>query len=147
MNTKEQCLDSLGTILQEHKNRLLALEILVRTNDPDAPNVVKDYSECSFVKWTKNAELIKHRIGLQLFEKLDRIHKQWHATYDKVIDIFYPKKSSLFSKLLHKKPSELELNKAQSYVDDLNQLQKELSNTIEGIQRRVRALSESKFHQ
>ena len=146
MHTKEQCLNSLESILEEHQSRLLALEILIRTNDPDTPNVVKDYSKCSFAKWAENAELIKHRIGLQLFEKLNIIHRQWHETYKRIIDIFYPKQSGLLSKLLHKKPSPLELDKAQSYLDDLRLIHEEFSSTIQSIQRRVQALSESKFH-
>ena len=147
MSSKTECLENLDAIIQEHHKLLTSLDILVRTADPVETKVDKDPSNCSYAKWylSQDEKMIKQRIGLQPMEKLAPIHKEWHATYKKIIDIFYPKKKSFLKKIINIGPTPQELDKAKSYMFDLHNITNELEDIITSIKRRVTALSESKF--
>ena len=147
MSTKVECLKKLDDIAQEHKKLLLALDILVRTADPEETKVQQNPSNCSYIQWFLSEEetTLKQRIGLQPMEKLELIHKEWHSTYNKIIEIFYPKKKSFFKKLIHTSPNMQELDKAKSYLFDLQNITHNLEETVTSIKRRINALSESKF--
>lgn len=145
MSEKTKCLETLEDIQKEHKSLLVAIELLVRTGDAQNSSV-KEPASCSFSKWSENSEsIIQQRIGIQLYEKLSSLHEQWHTTYMKIYTIYFPKKRGLLGKLITHKPSTLEHDKATSYLDDLHKIEEEFEKTITVCQRRIQALSESKF--
>ena len=147
MSLKSQCLNYLEDILHEHDALLMSIDVLVRTANPDETKINQDPSDCAYHKWmlSQDKRVITQRVGLQPMEKLEKIHKEWHATYKKIIDIFYPEKKSFLKKIAHLGPSQQELDRAKSYLFDLQTLTKELDNTLTLVKRRVTALSESKF--
>ncbi len=144
MDEKKRCLENLQHIKKEHQKLLLAVELLVNGSSRESEDI-KNPSPCSFEQWSDNETLIKQRVGVQLFDKLTALHKQWHTTYFKIIDIYFPKNKGLFGKLLSKKPNQLEIDKAKSYLDDLQRIADEFFKTLDVSKRRIQALSDSKF--
>lgn len=144
MSEKRKCLETLQHIKTNHKKLLFAIELLVNGSDVES-ETVKNTSPCSFELWSRHNEIIKHRIGVQLFEKLYVLHTQWHDTYCKITDIYFPKEKGLLGRFLGRKPNSLETDKAKSYLDDIQQTAEEFFKTLDICERRIQALSDSKF--
>ena len=145
MATKNDYLTYIDTTKKELEKNLLQVE-LVLDGAKEENLHLENKHECYFGKWLYAHEDVKDYIGFQQFEKLDLLHTQWHTHYAKIYQIFMPEKKGLFSKLLSKKHSQLEIDKAKAYYDDLKIITDEIIKLLEIAKRRINALSESKFH-
>ena len=101
--------------------------------------------ECAFGQWLYSDEKVKMLMGVQLYEKIESYHAQWHNIYAKVYRILVPKEEGLLGKLFKHKPSPLEIDKAKAYYDDLGQITETILHHLESAERRIQALPESKF--
>ena len=104
--------------------------------------------KCEFGHWLYgDEERMKKILGVQFYENLDSIHESWHMVYAKIHAIFIPEEEGgFFSKIFNRhKISPLEYEKAKVYYKDLEDATHNLLRLLDASQRRVQALSESKF--
>jgi len=144
MPKKNDYLTYIENTKKELEKNLLQIELVFDgANDTNLHQHTKN--ECYFGRWFYQNENVKNYVGFQQYEKLDMLHTQWHIQYSKIYQIFAQEKKGFFSKILQKKPSTLEIDKAKAYFDDLKLLTQEIIKLLEVAKRRINALSESKF--
>jgi magnesium-transporting ATPase (P-type) len=152
MGNKTQCLENLQQAENSHKQAMHNLDIFLRSY---ALNPVTfesktplNKTECLFGQWFYTQKEIKSHLGVQLYEKIDALHTNWHQQYAKIYEIFFQdnKKKSFLGKLFHKNNiSESELDRAKAYYDDLQTITNSLLNQLQVAKRRITAMSDSKF--
>ncbi|MCD6258496.1 MAG: CZB domain-containing protein [Helicobacteraceae bacterium] len=145
--TKQQTLDSIQTARKYHEVQMQKISALVSGKTIVDPTSVSK-RECAFGQWIYDEE--KHLrviLGSQFYEAIEQLHGKWHEQYYKIYEIFFTKpKNGLFSKVLKlNKVSMLELDKAKLYYAELQQNTQELLKMMSISERRVMALSDSKF--
>ncbi len=143
---KSDILKSLEDAKKLHQEQMLKIEKAIEGKDIENPPKLGKM-ECGCGSWFySNKEYMISILGLQLFERLDKMHEAWHLEYAKIYNIlFAKKKKGLFSKLLGNKIDPLEMDKVKLYYKDLGDITDELLHVVDAAIRRVGALSESKF--
>jgi len=104
--------------------------------------------ECDCGLWFHaNEKIMKDILGLQLFERLDKNHEQWHVDYENIYNLFFKEeKKGFFSKIIGtSKANMMKIDKGKLYFSELKKDTQELLNTSEIALRRISALSGSKF--
>lgn len=145
--TKQQTLDSIQTARQNHETQMEKINALVSGKTIVDPTSVSK-RECAFGKWIyDDAQHLREILGAQFYEKLESLHGKWHEQYYKIYEIFFtkPKPGLLFKVLKLNKVSPLEMDKAKLYFAELQQNTQDLLNMLSISERRVMALSDSKF--
>lgn len=138
-------------VLQDAKNRHIEqmekIEALIAGKKIDNPTPVSK-TECQFgvIFYGKKDDFF-NILGAQFYERIDKLHEQWHIEYVKVNNIFFQeKKEGLFGKLLGThKIDPLAYDKAKLYYVELQSITDELLRLLDASLRRVEALSDSKF--
>jgi len=149
---KLQTLDLIEEMKQSHQLQMHKIELLIEGKDVDELTVVAK-TECDFGKFLyTNEEHLKDILGLIFYEKLEKLHEKWHLEYLRIYEIFdeYMKnkneKKGFFAKFTGSaKISEMDIDKAKLYYSELKATTSDLVKTIDMCQRRVSALSTSKF--
>jgi len=143
---KSEILKSLEDAKKLHQEQMLKIEKAIEGKEVENPPELGKM-ECGCGSWFySNKEYMISILGLQLFERLDKMHEMWHMEYSKIYNIlFAQKKKGLFSKLLGNKIDPLEMDKVKLYYKDLGDITDELLHVADAAIRRVGALSESKF--
>ncbi|MEA3330956.1 MAG: hypothetical protein U9Q29_04600 [Campylobacterota bacterium] len=144
---KIQTLHFIEEARRIHESQMYKIEVLLSTKEIDNLLAVPK-SECEFGKMLSSNEVfLRHILGTLFYENLDEIHSRWHSEYYKIYNIFFKKeKKGLLSKIMgSNKVSEMDIDKAKLYYSDLKITTAELIKVITQCQRRVFALSNSKF--
>ncbi len=149
---KVQTLDLIEEMKKAHHSQMHKIDLLIDGKDVGELTTVAK-TECDFGKLLySNGEHLKNILGLIFYEKLEAFHDRWHVEYYKIYEIFesYTKskneKKGFFAKFTGAtKVSDMEIDKAKLYYSELKATTSELIKTIDMCQRRVSALSESKF--
>jgi len=145
--TKEQTLESIQNAKKYHEIQMEKISGLIYGKVITDPTAVSK-RECNFGHWLYSEEAhLRDILGAQFFESIEKTHGKWHEQYYKIYEIFYQKpKKGLISKMLKRdKVKQLEIDKAKLYYVELKQCTNELLNYMAISERRVLALSESKF--
>ena len=114
----------------------------------DNPTAVSK-RKCEFGQWLYNDNNKLQRVlGTQFYENIETTHAKWHAEYMRIFEIFFKNKNkSFFVKLISSnKITEMELDKAKLYHSELLETTSELLKILASSERRIMALSETKFY-
>ena len=145
MTKKEFCLENLHKAKNSHENEMIKLEMVFKGSLPENPTP-RGSTECFLGKWFYSSPNLNKYLGPQLYQKLEALHNQWHSQYTKIYDIYFKEeKKGFFKKLKKHQPSQMEKDKAAAYYDDLKKITQELLHTLIICERRLKALSDSKF--
>ena len=146
--TREQTVESIQKAKKYHELQMQKIEALVYGKDITDPTAVSK-RECNFGKWLYEDEShLKAVLGAQFYEKIEMLHGKWHEQYYKIYEIFFtkPAKKGLIAKVFNQnKVSPLDMDKAKLYYAELKENTENLFQAILACERRVMALSESKF--
>ena len=145
--TREQILESIQNARKYHEMQMEKIRGLVSGKKIEDPTAVSK-RECAFGKWIyEDEQYLRDILGAQFYESIEMQHAKWHEQYYKIYQIFFtkPKKGLLAKVLKQNKISQLELDKARLYYVELRQCTEELLKFITSSERRVMALSDSKF--
>ena len=143
MADKTKYIQDFENIKKQHQQQLLQIEFLLNNNRTKETIDKKD-TFCSFNEWALDPALEK-LLGLQIYQKLLTAHSQWHTYYQKILQILFEENTGTFRKLFSSKPSAQAIDKAKAYFDDLQQATNALEHAIVVCERRLNALSASKF--
>ncbi len=145
---KQETINAIEHAREAHIEQMAKVKSLIEGKHVDNLTPVSKI-KCEFGQWLYgDKERVKNILGAQFYENLDMIHEAWHIQYAKIHAIFvHEKDEGFFSKIfgVHK-INALELEKAKVYYKDLEQATKDLLRVLDASQRRVQALSASKFH-
>jgi len=144
---KEEAIESINKAIESHKAQMAKIERLVYAQTVEKPTAVSK-AQCDFGKWLYGDENhVREILGDQFYEKLDILHERWHKEYFKIFKIFFPDTTKgFFSKLIGSTQVDtLELDKAKLYYIEIGETTHDLLNVLSSSQRRMSALSESKF--
>jgi len=145
---KEEMITSLEHAKKLHIIQMEKIESLLKGESVENPTAVGK-TECDYGKWFYgNKDQVIRILGAQLYERIDKLHEEWHYGYVRIFNIFFKeKKPGLFAKLLGvNKINPLELDKGKLYYTELNEVTKGLLAATDAAIRRAGALNESKFH-
>jgi len=146
MNKEEMII----AIKRARKAHLEQMEKVVSLIEGEQVNDLTPISKkkCEFGHWLYgDEERMKKILGVQFYENLDSVHERWHIIYAKIYAVFSEEEEGgFFSKIFKKhKISSLEYEKAKVNCKDLEQITDDLLRLLDANERRVLALSESKF--
>ena len=147
---KEEMLKSLENAKKLHITQMQKIDSLLRGETIENPTAVGK-TECEYGQWFYgNKEQVLPILGAQLYERIDKLHEEWHFGYARIFNIFFKdkdKKQGLFSKLLGgSKADSLDIDKGKLYYAELADVTKGLLSATDIAIRRVGALNESKFN-
>jgi len=146
--TKEKTIESIQKAREAHMLQMNKIASIIKGENVDNPTAVSK-NDCDFGHWIyDDSNQMKRLIGSQFYEKLDKQHNQWHTEYLRIYEIFFAgNKKGLLSKLLGRKSVDtLALDKAKLYHSELKVTTEELLKVLAAAERRLGALSESKFN-
>jgi hypothetical protein len=105
------------------------------------------HKECEFGEWLYSEDNgLEVLFGSIFFEKLERIHEQWHQEYAKLFKILFEKQNKGFlSKMMSPKIDPREIDKAKLYYSNLEETTSELLKTFQLCEKRILALNEERF--
>ena len=145
---KLKTLEAVKNARKSHESQMAKIEAVINGHTVDTPTVVSK-SKCNFGLWLYDDENhIKEILGSQFYDKIEFLHAQWHTEYTKIFEIFFKEeKKGFFEKILgsKKKVEGMELDKAKLYHENLLITTKELLKVLVSSERRIEAMSESKF--
>ena len=146
---KEETIVSIQKARSVHEEQMAKIAALISGQSIQDPTALSQ-RECLFGQWFYgNEEHLKRILGMQFFTKLESQHSAWHMQYHKIYVIFFNnqnKKQGLFSKIVGAdKISPLEIDKAKLYYAELKTHTQELLTTMMACERRIAALSDTKF--
>jgi len=145
--TKEQTIESVKKARIAHIRQMDKIAAVMKGEEIDNPTPVSK-TECDFGHWLYGENNhVKKLIGSQFYEKLDLQHERWHSEYLRIYNIFFTqKKKGLFSKFFKRNSIDpLELDKAKLYYAELQETTEALLQALGAAERRLEALSETKF--
>jgi hypothetical protein len=146
--TKNETLEAIKKAREAHELQMEKIAAAMEGKTISNPTAVQK-TECAFGKWLYDEEnRMKLIIGSQFFAALDLEHEKWHTEYKKIHSILFneKQKKGLFSRMLGKSNIEpLEMDKVKLYYKDLQDTTERLLKALGSAERRVNALSETKF--
>ena len=146
--TKDQMLDAIENAKTVHMQQMQKIESEIAGKKIDNPTALGKMDCACGVWFHANEAVMKEILGLQLFERLDEKHEQWHKDYASIYNIFFKKeeKKGLLSKIIGSSSSDsMKIDKAKLYYSDLKKDTQELLKVSDSALRRVAALNDSKF--
>ena len=145
---KDEMIAAINNAKEVHLEQMKKIKAEIAGKDIENPTPLGKM-ECECGLWFHaNEKIMKDILGLQLFERLDRNHEQWHKDYENIYNLFFKeeKKKGFLSKIMtSSKKNMLKIDKAKLYYSELKKDTEELLNTSDIALRRVAALNESKF--
>jgi hypothetical protein len=148
MMDKSTSLAALENARKSHEVQMAKIEALINGKEVENPTAVAK-TQCEFGKWLYNQDNhVKEILGTQFYEEIETLHGKWHNEYLRVFEIFFKdKKPSFFSILTGgSKIKVMDLDKAKFYHSELKVTTSLLLKVLASSQRRISALSDSKFH-
>ena len=147
MMNKQDTLAILLDAKKRHIEQMGKIELLLAGKKVDNPTPLGKM-ECDFGKiFYGQKDVFFHLLGAQFYEKIDKLHEQWHLGYVKINALFFQEKSEgFFSKILGAhKIDPLTYDKAKLYYVELKAVTSELLKLLDISIRRVEATSDTKF--
>jgi len=145
---KQETIDAIQRARKAHVDQMNKIKLLVEGKYIDnLTSVLK--TQCAFGHWLYgDKESIKNILGVQFYNNLDVAHEEWHMQYSKIYAIFADKKEKrFFSKFFKTEETDnLEIEKTKVYYKELEKITNNLLKFLDASQRRVQALSPSKFY-
>ena len=146
--TKQEMIDAIETASQIHKDQMQKVRIIVKGEDVDEPTPLGKM-ECACGQWFYgNKEIMIKIFGHQLFERLDKLHTQWHEEYAKIYEIYFEhqkRKEGEIGKLFFQNLSEKQRDELHTYYKALKEVTQSLMDVTQSALRRVHALQNAKF--
>lgn len=145
---KNEMLQAIELAKETHQKQMEKIKDIIKGKDVERPTALGKM-ECECGQWFySNKDKMTQILGHQLFERLDKIHEQWHKDYSRVYEIhqkLQKKKTGFFSKVIHSRMSTLDADKLKLYYRELSQITDDMFREADTALRRVAALPESKF--
>ena len=144
---KEEMIDAIENAKSLHLEQMQKIKSEMAGNKIENPTALGKM-DCDCGLWFHaNEKIMKDILGLQLFERLDKNHEQWHYDYKNIFNLFFKEeKKGFFSKIIAASKSDMmKIDKAKLYFSELQKDTNELLKTSDIALRRVAALSEKKF--
>lgn len=146
--TKFQTLEAIERAKLAHIEQMEKIDLMLRGVSVENPTSISKV-ECDFGQWLygDNTEPLKHLLGVQFYNELDREHEEWHVEYTKIYDLLLQKQSrGFFAKIFHTSSVDpLVLDKAKTYYVELEKITEKLLHSLEKSERRLAAINTSKF--
>ena len=146
---KNSTLQAIQNARKAHEVQMAKIEDAIAGNYVEDPATVSK-TECAFGMWLYNDNNhVKEILGAQFFNTIEMNHTKWHNEYLAVFNILFKnrKKQGFLSKMMKVKPiDDMELDRVKAYYSDLKITTNELLKILGASERRVDAMSESKFH-
>lgn len=145
---KQDMLDAIEVARKLHKKEMTKIEALIKGQEIETPTALGKMECACGQLFYSNADMMKKILGLQLYEKLDKTHENWHKDYSRIYEIYEnqkKRKSGFLSKLMSKEMDPLELDKLRLYHKELMEITEELLRQADLAVRRITALPDSKF--
>ena len=145
---KIQTLEAIENARNSHLSQMEKITAVINGEKVNNPTAVSK-TQCTFGKWLYSDENnLKHILGALFYNNLETMHAKWHNEYVKLFDIFFKdEKKGFFSKLVGaNKIDPMDVDKAKLYFSELESTTAELLKILASCERRITALSESKFH-
>ena len=145
--TKAEMLRAIENAKHIHLEQMDKIKLEISGKEVRNPTALgKMDCECGIWFYGHEKEM-KSVCGLQLFERLDKSHEQWHIDYANIYNLFFKEeRKGLFSKIIgFGRRNEMQLDKAKLYFSELQKDTEELLAISDSAIRRVSALSETKF--
>jgi hypothetical protein len=147
--TRKEMLDAMAVARETHKRQMDKIQHIIKGEFVAEPTALgKMECECGQWFYANKDEMIKI-LGHQMFERLDKVHENWHIDYSRVYEIYNAQQKrgdGFVSKMLHKGQNTLERDKLKLYYKELCELTDELMREADAAIRRISALPESKFN-
>lgn len=145
---KTEMLQAIESARDTHKKQMDKIKDIIKGKDVEKPTALGKM-ECECGQWFySNKDIMTKILGHQLFERLDKIHEQWHKDYSRVYEIHQKqqkKKAGFLSKVFNARMSSLDSDKLKLYYKELSQITDDMFREADTALRRVAALPESKF--
>ncbi len=145
---KSKTLEAIQSARKSHKAQMLKIEQALDGEDIDNPTAVSKI-ECNFGLWLYGKDNhVKEILGSQFFSAIELYHSRWHGEYLRIYNIlFKKKKKGFFSKMIASpKIDSMELDRVKLYHSELKATTNELLKILASSERRLEAMSESKFY-
>ena len=144
---KSDTLKILLDVKNRHLEQMVKIDALVSGKNIENPTPISKM-DCEFgsIFYGQKDDFF-HLLGAQFYERIDKLHEQWHVEYIRIYNIFFlEKREGLLSKFLGaKKINSLDYDKAKLYFVELKSITGELLRLLDASLRRIEALSDSKF--
>ncbi len=144
---KDLTLEAINSARDSHMSQLDKIQALIDGEEITNPTTVS-YTKCTFGLWLydKNNN-IENILGENFYQQIEQLHIKWHGEYSRIFDIFFTnRKKGFFAKILgHSNVDEKELDRAKLYYSELQETTQNLLRILASSQRRIAALSETKF--
>ena len=154
---KEEILKHLRNAKQSHVRWVQNAKLLIKGIDINEEAIPISYTDCKFGKWFYSDGQILNGLPnnpLESMKEIENLHTALHDTYLKIFNIYFAKnkKSGFLSKLFNikkrkKNISVEDLNKAQQYYEELENISKKLLDEINVLERRIIAIPEEKIEE
>lgn len=145
---KSKSLTAIESARKSHELQMAKIEALISGKDVENPTAVAK-TQCEFGKWLYNQDnRVKEILGTQFYTEIETLHGKWHNEYLRVFEIFFKDKKPKFFSIFTgaSKIKVMDLDKAKFYYSELKVTTNELLRVLASSQRRILALSDSKFH-
>lgn len=144
---KSETVKSIEAMKIFHETQMDNIKLLLNGKVVDKLEPIAK-TECEFGEWLYTHEnRIQDILGVQFYERLEKLHEQWHIQYYKIYKIFFmDEKKGFFSSLIGgSKVDQMQIDKAILYFTELKIISDELLLALASSHRRALALNESKF--
>lgn len=146
---KDNILQELRSAKVAHLKWVQRAKSLISGMPVEKEAIPLDYTDCIFGKWFySDGQNIALMPGMNVMDEIGSKHTELHEIYFKIFQVYFGEShKSFFSKLLRikKKVSPAELEMAQQYYTNLEEVSKELLDLIGRLERRINALGEEFF--
>ena len=145
---RNETLEAVEKARNSHESQMAKIEKLIAGEEVATPTAVPK-TQCVFGQWLYAKENhLEELLGSLFYKNLEEKHAQWHSEYIRVHQIFFgeQKKKGFFAHLIGAdKVDDLELDKARLYYSELQGTTKELLSILASCERKLSAMSDSKF--
>ncbi len=144
--TKQESVEALELAQKQHEHGMGKIKgILANKDMGELPSLYK--TNCQFGTWLYDPNNnLKSLLGSIFYKELDTLHSQWHLEYRELYLLYFTQPDSDgISK--QKKVTQMELDKAKYYYNELTHTTEKLVNSLSSCKRRLEALAPSKFEQ
>jgi hypothetical protein len=144
---KSKSLDAIENARKSHELQMAKIEALIFGKKVENPTAVAK-TQCEFGKWLYNQDnRVKEILGALFYTEIETLHGKWHSEYLRIFEIFFKDKKPSFLSVFTggSKIQAMDIDKAKFYYSELQVTTNELLKILASSQRRISALSESKF--
>ncbi len=144
---KEKTLESIQNARKAHLSQMDKIEAAIDGKSIEEPTALAK-TKCAFGQWLYADENhLRDIMGSLFYENIEVLHAKWHSEYLRIFEILFKgEKKGFFSKILGTpKVDEMQMDRVKLYYSELKATTEELLKALASSQRRISALSESKF--